>query len=91
VSLGSRVSILIDRSALIGYIYNRLVTWSISVPKKKQEPPRGPMIHIRLDEITHRKLKVWVATEGTTIQQLVATLIQREIERPNKSAALKVE
>ena len=46
---------------------------------KKQEPPRGPMIHIRLDETTHRKLKIRVALDGTTIQHLVANLIRREV------------
>ncbi len=49
------------------------------MPKKKQEPPRGPMIHIRLDETTHRKLKIRVAHDGTTIQHLVADLIHREV------------
>ncbi|MCB2230305.1 hypothetical protein KQH82_06290 [bacterium] len=49
------------------------------MPRKKQEPPRGPMIHIRLDETTHRKLKIRVAHDGTTIQYLVADLIRREV------------
>lgn len=49
------------------------------MPKKKQEPPRGPMIHIRLDKTTHRRLKIRVAHNGTTIQHLVADLIRREI------------
>ena len=49
------------------------------MPMKKQEPPRGPMIHIRLDETTHRKLKMRVAHDGTTIQNLVANLIRREV------------
>jgi len=50
------------------------------VPRRKQEPPRRPMIHIRLDETTHRKLKVRVANDGTTIQHLVADLIRREVD-----------
>ena len=49
------------------------------MPKRPEEAPRGPMIHIRLDEITHRKLKIRVAHDGTTIQHLVAELIRREI------------
>ena len=49
------------------------------MPRKKQEPPRGPMIHIRLDKTTHRQLKVRVAQIDTTIQHLVADLIRREI------------
>ena len=57
------------------------------MPRKKQEPPRGPMIHIRLDEATHCQLRIRVAHEGTTIQHLVADLIRREIsesDRPKK-------
>ncbi|MBU0984855.1 MAG: hypothetical protein KKA42_13365 [candidate division Zixibacteria bacterium] len=49
------------------------------MPRKKQEPPRGPMIHIRLDETTHRKLKIRVAHDGTTIQHLVADLIRHKV------------
>jgi hypothetical protein len=49
------------------------------MPKRHKEPPRGPMIHIRLDETTHRKLKIRVALDGTTIQHLVAKLIRSEV------------
>ena len=55
------------------------------MPRKKQEPPRGPMIHIRLDETTHRKLKIRVAHDGATIQHLVADLISRELGELDKS------
>jgi len=37
------------------------------------------MIHIRLDETTHRKLKIRVAHDGTTIQHLVADLIRHKV------------
>ena len=57
--------------------------------RKKQEPPRGPMIHIRLDETTHRKLKIRVAHDGTTIQHLVADLIRREVDESNRSKKTK--
>ena len=49
------------------------------MPKRPNESPRGPMIHIRLDETTLRKLKIRVAHNGTTIQHLVADLIRREV------------
>jgi len=68
-----------------GYIYSRTSDEECDVPRKKQEPPRGPMIHIRLDETTHRKLKIRVAHDGTTIQHLVADLIRREIGRKDRS------
>ena len=54
------------------------------MPKKKQELPRGPMIHIRLDQATHHKLKIRVAHDRTTIQHLVAELIRRQVSELNK-------
>ena len=60
------------------------------MPMKKQEPPRGPMIHIRLDETTHRKLKIRVANDGTTIQHLVADLIRREVGESDRSKKTKL-
>ena len=42
---------------------------------------RGPMIHIQLDEKNRRQLRIIVAQEDTTIQQLVAGLIQERIRR----------
>lgn len=87
MSTGNNVSIIIDALAPIGYIYNRKVLdEECDVPRKKQEPSRGPMIHIRLDETTHRNLKIHVAHDGTTIQHLVADLIRREI---GESVSLK--
>ena len=55
------------------------------MPKRPKEPLRGPMIHVRLDETTHRKLKIRVAHDCTTIQQLVADLIRREVGELVKS------
>ena len=55
------------------------------MPRKKQEPPRGSMIHIRLDETIHRKLKIRVAHDGTTIQHLVADMIRREAGESGQS------
>ena len=42
---------------------------------------RGPMIHVRLDEQTHRQLRILVAQQGTTIQQLVNDLVRREVDK----------
>jgi hypothetical protein len=46
---------------------------------RSKDLSRGPMIHVRLDEKTHRRLKIVVAQRTTTIQQLVEDLILREI------------
>jgi hypothetical protein len=45
---------------------------------------RGPMIHVRLDEQTHKLLRILVAQRDTTIQQLVNGLVRREVEKPSK-------
>jgi hypothetical protein len=46
---------------------------------RSKDSSRGPLIHVRLDEKTHRRLKIVVAQRATTIQQLVEDLIHREI------------
>ena len=52
---------------------------------------RGPMIHVRLDEKTHRRLKIIVAQRTTTIQQLVEDLIVREVGGSGKRKKSKQE
>lgn len=52
---------------------------------------RGPMIHIRLDEKTHKQLRILVAQKDTTIQQLVNDLVGREVERSGKQKKSKHE
>ena len=56
--------------------------------ERSKDSSRGPMIHVRLDEQTHRRLKIVVAQRTTTIQQLVEDLIRREIggSRDKKNA-----
>jgi len=50
---------------------------------------RGPMIHIRLDEQTHKQLRILVAHRETTIQQLVNDLVRREVELSGKQRQSK--
>ena len=47
--------------------------------RPSKDPSRGPMIHVRLDEKTHRHLKILVAQRTTTIQKLVEDLILYEV------------
>ena len=51
---------------------------------EKNNNNRGPMVHIRLDEETHRKLKIIVAQSGTTMQQLVKDLILNQVKNSEK-------
>jgi len=54
--------------------------------KKKAQPAKCRMIHIRLDEKMHRRLKTRAAQLGTTIQQTVEDLIHLNlIKSPRKS------
>ena len=58
---------------------------------RSKDSSRGPMIHVRLDEKTHRRLKIVVAQRATTIQQLVEDLICREIEGSTSKKNTKQE
>lgn len=42
---------------------------------------RGRLIHVRLEAETHRRLRVATAEQDATIQDWVATLIERELDR----------
>jgi len=42
---------------------------------------RRRLIHVRLDVETHRRLRVATAEQDATIQDWVATLIERELDR----------
>lgn len=54
------------------------------MPKTRGTSPaqkRGRLIHIRLDAETHRRLRVATAERDATIQDWVAALIERELDR----------
>lgn len=54
------------------------------MPKSRDNSPaqkRGRLIHVRLDAETHRQLRVATAERDATIQEWVATLIERELDR----------
>lgn len=59
--------------------------------KPPKDLSRGPMIHVRLDKKTHRRLKIIAAQRTTTIQQLVEDLIRREIGGPRYKQKTKQE
>ena len=59
----------------------------MAIPSKG--PSRGPMIHVRLDEKIHRRLKIIVAQRTTTIQQLVEDLILHEVGGSGKQKRSK--
>lgn len=44
-------------------------------------PKRSRLIHVRLDAETHRRLRVATAERDATIQDWVATLIERALDR----------
>jgi predicted HicB family RNase H-like nuclease len=59
--------------------------------KHSKDASRGLMIHVRLDEKTHRRLKILVAQRTTTIQQLIECMIQREVGGSGKQKKPKQE
>lgn len=52
------------------------------MPKKTPPENKGRMIHIRLSEDLHKKLRVRVAEEDVTIQDWVSDLIKRILDKP---------
>jgi len=46
---------------------------------KKEDDPR--MIHVRLTEEVHKRLRIRVAEEDTSIQEWVAGLITKELNK----------
>ena len=52
--------------------------------KKNNEKRDGRMIHIRLPEEVHKRLRIKVAELDTTIQDWVASALTKELERQEK-------
>jgi len=49
--------------------------------KKNNEKRDGRMIHVRLPEEVHKRLRIKVAEGDTTIQDWVAAVVAKELER----------
>lgn len=65
-------------SLLYLYLFvNRKKYCHMSKSGEKQAKER--MIHIRLDEPTHRRLKVFAARTGVTVQSVVENLIKLKL------------
>jgi len=53
-------------------------------PKSNNDRRNGRMIHIRLPEEVHKRLRIKVAEEDTTIQDWVAAVVAKALERQEK-------
>ena len=61
--------------------------WLMSkVPRRS---PSDRMIHIRLDEETHRLIKVQATQHGLTIQRLVENIIRGQVVTPEDRSSEK--
>lgn len=49
--------------------------------KKIYSPAKERMIHIRLDEKTHRELKLHAVSNDTTVQSVVEDLIRNKLRQ----------
>ncbi len=54
--------------------------------KVKQEPSSGRMIHIRISDETHRRLRIRAAELDTTIQAWVESLIENGLKPQRKGS-----
>jgi predicted HicB family RNase H-like nuclease len=52
--------------------------------KSNNEKRNGRMIHVRLPEEVHKRLRIKVAEDDTTIQDWVAAVVAIELERQGK-------
>ncbi len=52
--------------------------------KKASKRTRERMIHVRLPEDVHKKLKLYVIEQDTTIQEWVSSLITTELLKQRK-------
>ena len=57
--------------------------------KTPRGTPSDRMIHIRLDEETHRLVKVQAAQHGLTIQRLVENIIRGQVVTPENRSSEK--
>lgn len=55
----------------------------------KTERRNGRMIHVRLPEELHRKLRIRTAETDVTIQEYVVSVLKRELERQQQEGRLK--
>ena len=55
----------------------------------KTERRNGRMIHIRLPEELHRKLRIRAAETDVTIQEYVVAVLKGELERQQKEGRFK--
>ncbi len=53
--------------------------------RKKCSVTPTKMIHVRLTDGVHRKLKVEVAKQGLTVQDWVSTLVESELKKSHFS------
>ncbi len=65
------------------YISNNGQLTGAKMPKRNPIRAEGKMIHVRLSEATHKKLRMQVAKEDTTMQDWLARLIEDELEQKN--------
>jgi len=54
------------------------------MPSDQKPVDRGPMIHIRLNPVIHKDLKMNAVEKGTTIQRVVENLISQYLRREDK-------
>ena len=78
-----RKKIPLDKFLYICYIYNIIILRG-KMKKKSEDKKTDRMIHIRLSEDVHRKVRIRAAELDTTVQKFVEAAIKNELERQAK-------
>ena len=53
--------------------------------KKTKNVKKSQMIHVRLDELTHKRLKMLVLQKDTTIQAFIGKLVEQRIAKSKRN------
>lgn len=54
------------------------------MPSNDRKRPQTRMVHVRLSEALHKRLRIRAAESDTTLQDWVTMAIQNELERQEK-------
>ena len=54
------------------------------MPTKGRKRPQTRMVHVRLSDELHKRLRIRAAEDDTTLQDWVTSAIQNELDRQSK-------
>lgn len=71
------------------YVSKQGQSTGAKMPKRNPVRSGGKMIHVRLSEVTRKKLRLRVAEEDTTIQDWVAGVVEKVLSTSRRKGTKK--